>query len=201
MKRGYSDQDLAAAVARSTSIAQVLRFLKLSPTGCNYKAMHQHFKRLGLGTSHFTGQGHLRGKRHSWTPKRALAEILVQGSNYQTTSHLKARLIKEGALDNRCALCEQPPCWRGRPLVLILDHVNGDRSDHRIHNLRLLCPNCNSQQETFAGRNKGRYRLSHDVVPPALSHGDDQIDLQPPFHGSLKRRQGEATPGVPGIES
>lgn len=85
MKRGYSDQELAVAVARSASIAQVLRFLKLSPTGCNYKAMHQHFARLKLEISHFTGQGHLRGKRHSWTPRRALTEILVKGSTYQTT--------------------------------------------------------------------------------------------------------------------
>jgi 5-methylcytosine-specific restriction endonuclease McrA len=45
-------------------------------------------------------------------------------------------------------------------LVLVLDHINGDRSDNRITNLRLLCPNCNSQQNTFAGRNKGRYRAT-----------------------------------------
>lgn len=43
--------------------------------------------------------------------------------------------------------------WNGKPLVLILDHINGIYNDNRIENLRLLCPNCNSQTDTFAGRN------------------------------------------------
>ncbi len=157
MKRRYSDAEIVAAVAKSASIAQVLKILSLSPTGCNYKAMHSHFARLGIDVSHFTGQAHLRGKRHSWTARRPLDEVLVSGSTYRTTSHLKARLLKEGLLVNRCAECGLTPIWRDKPLTLILDHINGDRADHRLVNLRLLCPNCNSQQPTFAGKNKGRY--------------------------------------------
>jgi hypothetical protein len=158
MRKGYSDEDIIKAVRLSTSIAQVLKSLRLSPTGCNYKAMHGHFARLGLSTSHFTGQAHLRGKRHDWTPKQSLAVILVENSPYQTTSHLKARLLREQVLVNQCHVCGCPPHWQGKPLVLVLDHINGDRTDHRVENLRLLCPNCNSQQSTFAGKNKGRYR-------------------------------------------
>jgi Zn finger protein HypA/HybF involved in hydrogenase expression len=75
------------------------------------------------------------------------------------SNHLKRRLIKEGLLVNRCSECDSLPEWRGKPLTMVLDHRNGDNTDNRLENLRLLCPNCNSQQATFAGRNRGRYRL------------------------------------------
>ena len=53
----------------------------------------------------------------------------------------------------------------------MLDHVNGDRNDWRRENLRLLCPNCNSQQSTFAGRNakRGRRRDAAASEPNPLA--------------------------------
>ena len=43
--------------------------------------------------------------------------------------------------------------WLGKPLVLQLDHINGVRDDHRLENLRFLCPNCHSQTDTYGGKN------------------------------------------------
>jgi 5-methylcytosine-specific restriction endonuclease McrA len=62
------------------------------------------------------------------------------------------------------ARCDIPNCryhtasleWNGVRLTLVLDHKNGVSGDNRTKNLQLLCPNCNSQQPTHAGRNKGR---------------------------------------------
>ncbi len=166
-KRGYTDEEIIAAVKASFSVRGVLKILRLSPTGCNYKGMHANFARLGLDTSHFTGQGHLRGKHHGWTPKRPLSEILVVGSDYLGSSHLKHRLLKEGFLVNQCSRCGLPPVWQGERLTMILDHRNGDNRDNRLENLRLLCPNCNSQQPTFAGKNRGRYRLGGAAGRPS----------------------------------
>lgn len=180
-QRYYTDEDIVQAVRSSFSIAQVLRILGLSPTGANYKGLYGHVSRLGLDTSHFTGQGHLRGKRHSWTPSRPLKEILVENSLYLSTGHLKKRLLKEGLLTNRCYECDSPPLWRGKPLVLILDHQNGNRSDNRVHNLRLLCPNCNSQQRTFAGRNKGSYSYSSPSEASASVHSAISATCFPAF--------------------
>ena len=66
--------------------------------------------------------------------------------------HLKRRLIVEGHLQPRCAWCGIDS-WRGLALSLELDHINGNPQDNRLANLRLLCPNCHSQTETYSGRN------------------------------------------------
>ncbi len=43
----------------------------------------------------------------------------------------------------------------GRPIPLELDHINGRRDDNRLDNLRILCPNCHAQTETYRGKNIG----------------------------------------------
>jgi len=63
----------------------------------------------------------------------------------------------------RCAECDNVGEWRGRPLTLQLDHVNGIYNDNRLENLRWLCPNCHSQTETFAGR--GSVRRVREAPP------------------------------------
>jgi 5-methylcytosine-specific restriction endonuclease McrA len=65
--------------------------------------------------------------------------------------NLKLRLIKAGLKDGSCEECGLTE-WRGRPLSMALHHVSGDARDNRLENLRLLCPNCHSQTENFAGR-------------------------------------------------
>jgi hypothetical protein len=141
------------AVQSSASIRQVLIALELHSTGANYRSVHDAVARLRLDTSHWTGQGHLRSKSHNYSTRIPLSEICVPNSSYGSTSFLKKRLVNEGVIEEKCALCALTH-WRGEKLSLVLDHINGDNRDHRLENLRLLCPNCNSLQPTFAGRNK-----------------------------------------------
>ncbi len=84
-----------------------------------------------------------------------MSEILVEHSHYSNLTSLKRRLLAEGLLDyacTRCGICT----WLGMPLALHLDHVNGVGDDHRLENIRLLCPNCHSQTDTYCGRNVAR---------------------------------------------
>lgn len=86
-------------------------------------------------------------------PADELRARVAGSETFSQVLRLKARLIREGVLPNVCAECGLGPQWNGLPLVLVLDHINGVNDDNRLENLRLLCPNCNSQTETFAGRN------------------------------------------------
>jgi hypothetical protein len=59
---------------------------------------------------------------------------------------------------HRCAVCGIPNQWNGRALALVLDHIDGDATNNRRGNLRLVCPNCDSQLPTFKSRNMGKGR-------------------------------------------
>ena len=68
------------------------------------------------------------------------------------------RMYLYEAQDGLCAICGNPSSWHGQPLLFVLDHIDGDSSNNRRENLRLVCPNCDSQLPTFKSRNKGKGR-------------------------------------------
>lgn len=90
------------------------------------------------------------------------AEYLAQWLSGQRTKIdprsgvIRAHLLeRQGGL---CALCPSPPLWWGKPLIFVLDHVSGNSEDDSPQNLRLVCPNCDSQLATFKARNRGNGR-------------------------------------------
>jgi len=82
-------------------------------------------------------------------------ERLLVADTYRSRHNVKLRLLGEGLKHNRCEICGLTE-WRGAPLSMALHHINGDGRDNRLENLQLLCPNCHSQTENFAGRGRGR---------------------------------------------
>jgi 5-methylcytosine-specific restriction endonuclease McrA len=66
---------------------------------------------------------------------------------------------------NNCMVCSQPgKNWNGQPLTLIVDHINGDAKNWKLANIRLVCPNCDSQLPTFKGRNKGKSTRKYTII-------------------------------------
>jgi hypothetical protein len=170
--RKWTVDALHTAVTENTSMAGTLRQLGLVPIGGNYRTIWYHIRRLGIDTSHWLGMGHRKGSK---TPVRgtyrSLSEILVKNSPHGSTNDLKIRLLRVGLLENRCAECGLTE-WRGKILVMHLDHANGDATDNRLQNLRLLCPNCHSQTPTYCGRNCSKAILN--------SHRRSRLFERPP---------------------
>lgn len=102
----------------------------------------------------------------SWTKAVRRGELLVRArkpplqrilATSRSRTTIKRRLLEAGILQNVCDACGLSE-WRGLPLAIQIDHRNGIRDDHRVENLRMLCPNCHSQTETFAARNRKNRR-------------------------------------------
>ena len=152
-KKSWTDEQLIDAVKSNKSIASVIRQIGLIPAGGNYVQIQARIKQLNLDTGHFTGKGWNIGLIFRPIPPRPLKDLLVANSIYQSYK-LKQRLFAEKLKYPACEICGWAKRSPDGRIPVELDHINGDRNDNRLDNLRILCPNCHSLQLTHRGKNK-----------------------------------------------
>lgn len=148
----YTEEEFKLAASQVYSISKLIEKLGLIPVGGNYKTMHKKIAEWGVDTSHFTGQGWNKGKV---VPKEGtpLDEILSGKHPYFSTHGLRKKLLKAGVFEHKCSCCDNTE-WNGVPIPLELDHIDGNNTNHLLSNLRMLCPNCHAQTDTYRGKNK-----------------------------------------------
>lgn len=145
----YTEAEAREAIASSFSWAESLRRLGLCPSGGAWRVLRKYAEIWGISTEHFDPK---RAREASpGTRMRPLEEALTRNSTF-SRQLVKRRLLREGFKKPICEMCGQDENWRGRPMGMILDHINGVRDDHRLENLRIVCPNCAATLPTHCGR-------------------------------------------------
>ena len=136
---------------------------KFCDNSCSAKFYNKNRKRKQICIN--CGKQFYRERLQKFCSNKCSSEYHVKLNDIE---FLKGNIISQSSLkthlkihkDYKCEICGIEGMWNGKPLVLILDHINGNPEDNRYENLRFVCPNCNSQLPTFTGRNKkgnGRY--------------------------------------------
>jgi len=153
----YSKELLNELVKRHYNVADIIRELGLRVGGGSHNLVAKRIKDYGLDTSHFKNRGWsstgANSRKHSITSftKNVLC---LDGAKW--TSHaLKQKLYEFGLKQEICEKCSQGNVWNNKKLSMHLDHINGDHTDNRLENLRILCPNCHTQTDTYGSKKRG----------------------------------------------
>ena len=91
--------------------------------------------------------------------KSTLDKWLIEGKSPRRTVVKEWLSKKYGYKCNICGMNE----WNGKALTLWVDHIDGNASNNNPENFQLVCPNCDSQQSTFGGKNYGKGRKSRGL--------------------------------------
>jgi len=122
------------------SMAAAAEEMEMAPN-----TFRRHAMKLGCYKPNQAGIGVVKNRPRKWETE----DILNGKVSHWSSNKVKHRLFKDGLITNECVGCGIGSTYNGKPITLELDHMNGNRFDHSLSNLRILCPNCHSQTDTF----------------------------------------------------
>ena len=183
-------EKLRQIVSKSNSITETCEKFYGNKHYGNRQTLKKYIEDYCIDVSHF-GKNR-KTKCSNFFNKKSTVEILVSNSTHNTT-HLKVRLYKEGLKQPICELCGQDENWQGKKMSLILDHINGINNDHRLENLRIVCPNCNATLPTHSGKNVKKekkirvpkLKLNKGTTEKIIKSSINQRKVKRPAHEQL----------------
>jgi hypothetical protein len=150
-KRTWTDDQLIKVFNESLSIREILIKLGLAISGGSHVSIKMHMIRLGLEFS--SSENERKQIMHRYKIQYMDEDVFTVNESISKET-VRKRYNEIRVNSYYCDVCGIDNQWNGHKLTLHTDHINGIRHDHRLCNLRLVCPNCHSQTDTYSGRNK-----------------------------------------------
>lgn len=138
-----TDEEFEEIVNSSSSLKEIAYKCGYSNnSGASSKLVKERISRQNIAFKSNRGERIIREDK----------DIFIEDSPIDQST-LRRRYLQGNFSEYKCSICGLEPFWNGQELVLTLDHKNGHNHDDRLENLRWVCPNCDRQLSTFAGRN------------------------------------------------
>ena len=182
--KSYTKEWLEELCQNSCSYAEVLKKAGRKQGGGTQATLRKKIAEFNIDISHFTGQAWSKGKTAQEDPRifnggfKIPDDIIFVENSKISRSVVRNRILKQNLIPYKCDICGNTGEWLGKSLTLQLDHINGINNDHRLENLRWLCPNCHSQTENFAGRNsQAGQTISNEIIEQNLQINETAAQL------------------------
>jgi len=141
----WSKENVLKAIKNAECKSDVLRNMGLSMSSGNFQTLDKFCKQYSIDTNPFE---YKNDRGFKWNKTIIDNDLFIKNSKSRTQT-VKYRIITQNLLDYACQKCHNFGEWQGEKLSLQLDHINGVNDDHRLENLRFLCPNCHAQTTTY----------------------------------------------------
>lgn len=193
-KRKY--ENYVCELAKKTrNFNQLCKVLGKRPTNETIRLLKNILEKNKVDYSHFISEPE---KYNGFQRKKEISELLVNGKVVSVT-HLKERLLNEGLKEYKCEKCGRTE-WEGKKIPLQLHHINGDRTDNRLENLQVLCPNCHALTDNYCGKKMKKEKRYCPVCGKEICRGsklckdcfqkifkEKRVDLIYDGNGELKK--------------
>lgn len=187
----FTPEELQVLLDTSNSYAHLLRRLELNPRGGNPETLKRIIKQYNLSTKQLDLNRHNLfsecAKKIHLKTQINLQDVLNGKATYKNSYQLLQRLFKEGYKERKCENCGITE-WMDKPIILQLHHKDGNHNNNILSNLMVLCPNCHSQTDNFAGKSaKTNSKKKTKVISKVKKSLKKSLKLPPISKGDLKR--------------
>lgn len=153
----YSKENLQLIASGSKSLREMLAKLSITSNGSGgYKFIKSHILNQHIDISHWGNNNVIRATKSLKSGQKSLQYNLEDYLSNRVeikSSNLKIKLLQEGVLTKECNCCKLT-MWLDQPILLQLDHIDGNNKNNNLSNLRLLCTNCHIQTPTWGNKKR-----------------------------------------------